>query len=133
MSRAPGTGKGRIFRVFELLESMRADGPTNLRGAFTEFAARGRRRGLVAVISDFLDTAGFEAGLKILRTLGHDVFVVHVAADADRDPSALGEVRFIDAETGERRDIEVTPRLASAYRAAWLAHTAAIPAAVRPV
>jgi uncharacterized protein (DUF58 family) len=123
---APGTGKGRIFRVFEMLETLEADGPTNLRAAFTEFASRGRRRGLVAVISDFLDAGGCEAGLKILRTLGHDVFAVHVAAEADRDPAAHGEVRFVDAETDERRDIDVTPRLAAAYRTAWQAHTHAI-------
>ena len=54
---SPGTGKGRIFRVFEMLEKLKADGPTNLRASVTEFAARGRRRGLVAVISDFLDAA----------------------------------------------------------------------------
>jgi uncharacterized protein (DUF58 family) len=123
---SPGTGKGRIFRVFEMLEKLRADGPTNLRAAFTEFAGRGRRRGLVAVISDFLDADGCEVGLKILRTLGHDVFAVHVVAAADRDTSSFGDVRFVDAESGDRRDIEVTPRLAAAYHAAWQAHTDAI-------
>jgi hypothetical protein len=35
-------------------------------------------------------------------------------------------VRFVDAETDERRDIDVTPRLAAAYRTAWQAHTHAI-------
>jgi uncharacterized protein (DUF58 family) len=123
---SPGTGKGRIFRVFETLEKLEPGGATNLRAAFTEFAARGRRRGVVTVISDFLDEAGCEAGLKILRTLGHDVFAVHVASAADRDASSFGDVRFVDAETGERRDIEVTPRLAAAYHDAWEAHTSAI-------
>ena len=74
------------------------------------------------IISDFLDPGGFDAGLKILRTLGHDVFVVHVTSERDRHPGAFGEVRFVDAETGELREIEVTPRLASAYIKAWDAH-----------
>jgi hypothetical protein len=30
--------------------------------------------------------------------MGHDIFVVHVAAASDSDPKALGEVRFVDAE-----------------------------------
>jgi uncharacterized protein (DUF58 family) len=122
----PGMGKGRIFRVFEMLEKLEPAGPTNLRASFTEFAARGRQRGLVAVISDFLDADGCEVGLKILRTLGHDVFAVHIVSAADRDASPFGDVRFVDAETGERRDIDVTPRLAAAYHAAWQAHTDAI-------
>jgi uncharacterized protein (DUF58 family) len=118
----PGRGKGRIFRVFEMLERLEAAGPTDLRESFKEFASRPRQLGLTVIVSDFLDPGGFEQGLKILRTLGHDVFVVHVASEADRDAGAYGDVRFIDSETGDRREIEVTPRLAAAYRAAWDAH-----------
>jgi uncharacterized protein (DUF58 family) len=121
-----GRGKGRIFRVFEQLERMEAAGQTDLRESFKEFASRPRQLGLTVIISDFLDpgVGGFEAGLKILRTLGHDVFVIHVTSRRDRDPGMLGDVRFVDAETSERREIEVTPRLASAYVRAWEAHAA---------
>jgi uncharacterized protein (DUF58 family) len=118
----PGRGKGRIFRVFERLEQLEAAGPTDLRESFKEFASRGRRQGLAVVMSDFLDPGGYEAGLKILRTMGHEVFVVHVASQRDRDPGAFGEVRFVDTETGDLRDVDVTPRLAAAYRAAWESH-----------
>jgi uncharacterized protein (DUF58 family) len=134
---SPGRGKGRIFRVFEQLEKLEASGPTGLRESFKEFASRPRQVGLTVVISDFLDPGGstsrgestadargFEAGLKILRTLGHDVFVVHIASERDRDPGAYGEVRFVDVETGDVREIEVTPRLAAAYTRAWNAHAA---------
>jgi uncharacterized protein (DUF58 family) len=117
-----GRGKGRIFRVFEQLERMEPAGETDLRGSFKEFASRPRQRGLAVIISDFLDPGGFEAGLKILRTLGHDVFVVHIASLRDRDPGAYGEVRFMDAETGELREVDVTPRLAAAYVKAWEGH-----------
>jgi uncharacterized protein (DUF58 family) len=118
----PGRGKGRIFRVFELLERMQADGVTDLRESFKQFAGRTRQRGLAVVISDFLDPKGFDNGLKVLASMGHDVFVVHVASEADRNPGALGEARFVDVETGELRDVEVTPVLAEAYAAAWAAH-----------
>lgn len=117
-----GRGKGRIFRVFEGLERMEAGGETDLRESFREFASRPRQTGLAVVLSDFLDPGGFDASLKILRTIGHDVFVVHVTSMADRDPGAFGEVRFVDVETGAMRDVEVTPRLATAYRQAWHAH-----------
>ena len=132
---APGRGKGRIFRVFDLLERLQPEGETNLRESFKEFASRPRQLGLTVVISDFLDRSGAEAGpayakgygeagLKILRTLGHDVFVVHVTSERDRDPGAFGDVRLVDSETGELREIEVTPRLADAYLRAWKAHAA---------
>ena len=118
----PGRGKGRIFRVFELLERMETEGATNLREVFTNFGSRTRQMGLAVVISDFLDPDGFEKGLKLVASMGHDVFVVHIASQSDRDPGALGEVRFVDAETGDLRDVDVTPALARAYGDTWQAH-----------
>ncbi|MGE3344246.1 MAG: DUF58 domain-containing protein [Vicinamibacterales bacterium] len=122
--RTPGQGKGRIFRVFEMLEAIEARGGTNMAEAFKHFAGRGRRAGLAVVISDFLDPAGYEGALKVLQARGHDVYVVQMSAERDRDPGALGDVRFVDAESGETRDIEVTPALARAYAEAWETHTA---------
>ncbi len=121
--RTPGQGKGRIFRVFEMLEQMKPGGRTDMVAAFKNFAARGRRAGLTVVISDFLDPAGFEKPLKMLQARGHDVYAVQMACEKDRDPGALGDVRFVDAESGETRDVEVTPALARAYTAAWEKHT----------
>jgi uncharacterized protein (DUF58 family) len=118
----PGRGKARIFRVFERLERLVAEGATDLRASFKAFASRPRPGGLAVVISDFLDPDGFEAGLKMLRTLGHDVFAVHVASPRDRDAGGFGDARFVDAETGEMRDVDVTPRLAAMYAQAWDAH-----------
>jgi len=122
--RNAGQGRGRIFRVFEQLEEMTTGGKTNLSEAFKLFAARGRRQGLAVVISDFLDPNGYESALKVLQARGHDVYVVQLASEADRDPGALGDVKFVDTETGEVRDVEVTPALASAYRKEWERHTA---------
>jgi uncharacterized protein (DUF58 family) len=132
---SPGRGKGRIFRVFDALEQLEASGPTDLRESCKVFASRPRQLGLVVIISDFLDSRrsspepnpraeadGFEAGLKILRTLGHDVFAVHVTSERDRDPGVHGTVRFVDVETGDVREVEVTPRLAAAYVQASKAH-----------
>ena len=120
--KVPGRGKGRIFRVFEMLEALEPGGPTSLRGTFTEFGSRGRQQGLAVVISDFLDPEGFERGLKLLASMGHDIFVCHIASKMDRHPGALGDVRFVDSETGELRDVDVTPALANAYTRAWEEH-----------
>jgi uncharacterized protein (DUF58 family) len=118
----PGRGKGRIFRVFEMLEAMETQGATSFRDTFVQFAKRPRQQGLAVVISDFLDPNGFEQGLKMLASMGHDIFVVHVASALDRNPGAMGDLRFVDAETGDIQDVDVTPALAKAYGAAWQEH-----------
>lgn len=124
--RSAGQGKGRIFRVFEMLEQIKTGGTTNLAESFKLFAARGRRAGLAVVISDFLDPNGYESALKVLQARGHDVYVVQIASEVDRDPGALGDVKFVDTETGVTRDVEVTPALAAAYGKAWQAYTDAL-------
>lgn len=122
----PGRGKGRIFRVFEWLERLETRGATDLREAFMRFGARPRQQGLAVVISDVLDPHGCEHGLKLLASMGHDVFVVHVTSAQDGEVRALGDVRFVDAETGAVRDVDVTPALARAYQEAWQAHVSEV-------
>jgi hypothetical protein len=51
---------------------------------------------------------------------------VHVTSEHDRDPGVFGTVRFVDVETGEMREVEVTPRLAAAYVQASKAHATAL-------
>ena len=118
-----GPRQGTHLPRVRALEQLEAAGPTDLRASCKEFASRPRQLGLSVIISDFLERVRDGAilsttdrgGSKILRTLGHDVFAVQSTSEHDRDPGAFGDVRFVDVETGELRDIEVTPRLAAAY------------------
>jgi uncharacterized protein (DUF58 family) len=123
---APGRGHGRIFTVFNALDAMEPDGTTDLEQSIKQFAARPFRRGVAMVISDFLDPAGFESGLKLLSSLGHDVFVLQVLSMRERNLDTLGEVRFVDAESGDVLDLDVSAGLAKAYQEAWDAHAAEI-------
>ena len=120
---SPGRGKGRIFRVFELLERLEAggaDGPARVvqgvRVAAAPAGPGGRHLGLPR------SRTASKPGLKILRDDGPRRVRRARRLERDRDPGAFGEVRFVDAETGELRDVDVTPRLAAAYGEAWEAH-----------
>lgn len=115
-------GKGRIFRVFDFLGSLDADGGTNSAEALRAFRNRQSTPGVAVVISDFLDPAGAEAGLDALRYGRHDVFAVHITSRADRHPPIGGDVRLQDAETGDVRAIAITPGLLAAYAQAFDAH-----------
>ncbi|RYE78909.1 MAG: DUF58 domain-containing protein [Myxococcales bacterium] len=64
---APARGKERIFRVFQFLRGLATGGQTDLRTAARAFVARNKRKGLVVLVSDLYDPAGFEQGLNVLR------------------------------------------------------------------
>jgi uncharacterized protein (DUF58 family) len=115
----PGRGRSRIFGLLDRLDALEPEGETDLFRTIRGFAARSRARGVAVVISDFLDPAGVEPSLRMLSALGHDVFVVHVQTARDGEVGPLGDVRLVDIESGESRDVDLTPALVASYRDAW--------------
>ncbi|MGE3275833.1 MAG: DUF58 domain-containing protein [Vicinamibacterales bacterium] len=111
--------KGQIFSVFAFLSSLQPGGATNAAHAMKQFRMRRPSRGIAVLISDFMDPNGYEAALDALRFGQHDVFAVHVTSAADSRPDLRGDVRLVDTETGDSRDIAVTPGLLAAYATAF--------------
>ena len=119
----PGRGKGRIFKVLEFLAALPAGGPTRMEQAMAAFAHRTRRRGVAIVISDFYDP-GYAAGLNLLRYHRFEPCVVQVLEEREPALGVRGDVELVDCETGEARDLTLSPRLVAAQRRAqarWLA------------
>ncbi|MFK7999134.1 MAG: DUF58 domain-containing protein [Polyangiales bacterium] len=114
----PTRGKNRIFKVFDFLRPMTADGSTSLEDALRTFAAQNKRRGVAILISDLYDPAGFEAGINQLRFAKFEPYVLQVFDPAELNPPLNGDVRLIDHETGDFREVTITPRILSKYRQA---------------
>ncbi len=108
---APTRGKNRIFKVFEFLRPLEAQGETDLKTALRTFAAQNKRRGVAILISDLYDPKSFEDGINQLRYAKFDPYVLHVIDPADARPPLHGDVRLVDHETGETREVTVTPRI----------------------
>lgn len=112
LSRMPPTrGKGRIFKVFQFMRGLEPGGPTDLKEALEMFVAQHKRRGLAVLISDFYDPAGFEAGINVLRYNKFEPYALHVVDSNEAKPNFKGDVMLYDVETGEEREVTVTPAL----------------------
>ncbi|MFH5803446.1 DUF58 domain-containing protein [Alienimonas sp. DA493] len=113
-------GKGRALALLQFLEKLEARGEeTNLSNLVAEFLLRGRRSGLVAVLSDFYDPAGFSAPLSKLRHGGHEPHVVQIYDAAEADPGFLGDVELTDVESGRAVKRTVTEKDLRRYREAF--------------
>jgi uncharacterized protein (DUF58 family) len=112
-------GKARIFKVFQFLRGLEPAGTTDLGDAMKTFVAQHKRRGLVIVLSDLYDPHGFERGINVLRYNKFEPFVIHVTDETEARPRLAGDVRIYDCETGEERDVTVTPKVLAQYRAAY--------------
>ncbi len=117
-------GKPQFHTLLEYLRNAPAAAEkTSLLASLRAFAQRLKRSGLVFVLSDFLDPAGYEEALNLLRHHHFEVHLVQVLDPAELSPGELGDLRLTECETGESCEITVSESLVSNYRkaiAAWL-------------
>jgi len=69
------------------------------------------------VISDFFD-ANWEKGVRALLARRFQVVLLQVLDPDEVEPDLTGDLRLVDAETGEAREVSVTPALLARYREA---------------
>ncbi len=123
---APTRGKNTIFKVFRFLRALEADGRTGTADAMKTFVAQNRRRGVAILISDLYDPDGFEGGINTLRYHKFEPYVIQIFAPEEVRPPLHGDVRLVDNETGETREVTITPRVLERYAKAHAAYRARI-------
>jgi uncharacterized protein (DUF58 family) len=113
----PVRGKQQVFPFFNFLEGAKAGGQTSLAASLKEYALRTRRPGVAVLISDFFDPE-WETGFKALLHRKFQVTVIHVLDRSEVRPEHLGDLKLIDCETGEEREITVSGSLLRDYQKA---------------
>lgn len=108
--------RGGVAPLFRFLESLQASGRTQFNSAIASYVSRNRHPGLAIVISDLLDPAGYQDGLKSLRFAGFDTMIIQILSEEEIEPPYSGSLELLDAETAERRRITVDRRMRDAYR-----------------
>jgi uncharacterized protein (DUF58 family) len=93
-------GRHRFPAVMDGISGMSPGGATDYLAVIREFISSYSQRGLVIVISDFLDDAGCERALQYLADYGHELMLLQIWADEDRTPPWTGELELRDAESG---------------------------------
>ena len=111
----PARGKGRIFKAFDFLRAVTPGGRTQLSASLRSFVHQNKRRGLAVLISDFYDHEGYEDAVNMLRYNRFEPFAIQVIDPAEMRPRLRGDLQLIDCETGEIREITVSPALLQAY------------------
>lgn len=112
-------GRHRFAPVAGFLGSLQASGRSEARVVIRQFANRFLQRGLLIVISDFFDEADVIAEWQSLALLGHELCLIHLAAEEDRNPPWQGLLDVVDAETGETRQLHFDDEARSRYEEAF--------------
>ncbi len=115
---APQRGKKQIGTLLRQLEGLCADGSgTDLASSIELFLSRRPQPGVVIVLSDFLDPAGFARPLDRLVASKFEPVLLQVLDREELAPSPGGDLVLEDVERGEQIEVTLDEAAIRAYRA----------------
>jgi len=117
-------GRHRFQPAEIYLRELKAGGKTSYLETARQFLSEYPQRGLVIVISDFLDDGDCFHPLQYIADFGHELFLVQLWSQEDREPAGDGELELIDAESAARVKLNVDEEARRAYTRAFDAHAA---------
>lgn len=122
-------GKAQFHSVLDFLRDPPAKaGPTNLLASTRVFSQRQKRGGIVFVLSDFFDPAGYEEPLAMLQHGQFEVHTIQILDPAELSPAATGDLRLLESETGESLEVTANEAVLARYREEITAYNAALEA-----
>jgi len=105
---APSTRQGQLARLLHAVEHSVVGTHTDFSKPFLHFQQFLRRRGIVAVISDFYEQpAAIVKAVEPLRFHGNEVILFHILDQQEIEPTFRDSTLLIDMET--KSSLEVTP------------------------
>ena len=112
----PLRGRVSLRRALRFVEGLAPAGAVRLETAVDSLLRRHRGRGIVLLISDFLTPTDLSRAFNGLYAAGLEVWGLQILAPSEIDPAIRGDLRLLDAETGETLDVSGAAGLLSIYQ-----------------
>jgi uncharacterized protein (DUF58 family) len=112
-------GRHRFNGVANGLLALEPGGETDYKAVVREFIGTYQSRGLLIIISDFLDDKDCERALQYLSDFGHELMLLQIWSEEDRTPPWTGELELQDAETGAGLKLDFDHAARDRYTAAF--------------
>lgn len=108
-------GRNTFNRCIEYLVKIDFKGTTNIEASIKKKNLHSR--GVSIIISDFFTKSKLEELIKYLIYKKQEVIIIHILSEEELNPELQGQVRLIDSETNEAKDVVVTSQLLKQYDA----------------
>jgi uncharacterized protein (DUF58 family) len=110
-------GKRSLPRLLQYLEGIEeAGGAGSLADACKSFSLQNPTKGVVILISDFLDKSGYEQALRFLLARQYDIFVIQVLAAEEVDPPMTGDLKLTDIEDADTAEVTMGSAVVERYK-----------------
>ncbi len=119
-------GRRSLWRVFDFLQKIEPAGPSDLRESLRTFSMKSSGKGIVVLLSDFMDKGGYEDALRYLVARQIDVYVIQVLSQEEIEPEIVGDLKLVDVEDDDEAEITVSAPLLKRYKQNLAAFAAGI-------
>lgn len=109
-------GKRRLQDLVSYILSIEPAGQTRFTDACKRIAITRRGKGVMIILSDFFVKEGYEAGLRLLKGHGYDVYAIQVLSPQEMEPTIGGDLRLKDIEDGDTAEVTITAPLLKKYK-----------------
>jgi uncharacterized protein (DUF58 family) len=109
-------GRRMIHQMLGFLADVDAEGTGNMSGACRQFALRHPQRGVVLLLSDFMDKGGYEAGMRYLIGRRYDLYAIQMLSPEEIEPTLTGDLRLVDVEDEDMAEVTISRALINRYK-----------------
>lgn len=117
-------GRRLVSQVIRFLENVPLEGPSNFTAVAKRFAVRFNGKGVVVVLSDFMDKSGYAEGLRYLLSRDLDLYVIQVLSPEEIEPGLAGDLKLRDVEDDDLAEVTISKPLLDRYKANLQAYCA---------
>lgn len=110
-------GRRMTAQAMKFLDDLPVEGGSRFSSAAKQFALRHSQKGVVLVVSDFLDKGGFDEGLRYLLGRHMDIYVLQVLSPEEMSPVMTGDLKLVDCEDEEIAEVTISRALIDKYKA----------------
>lgn len=115
-------GRRLVSQVLRFLQEAEFGGESYFSEVARRFSLRHRGRGVVILISDFMDKGGYADGLRYLIGRDLDLYAIHVLAPEEIDPTLTGDLKLVDIEDDDVAEVTVSQPLLKKYKSLLAAY-----------
>jgi len=109
-------GRRSLWRMLDFLQKLEPAGPSDLKKSLRSFSIKCSGKGIVIVLSDFMDKNGYEEALRYLVARQLDIYVIQILSHEEIDPEIVGDLKLVDIEDEDVAEITVSGPLLKRYK-----------------
>lgn len=109
-------GRRSMWRLMDFLQKLEPAGPSDMARALKSFSLKCSGKGIVVLLSDFMDKVGYEDALRYLVARQLDIYAVQILSQEEIDPEIVGDLKLVDIEDDDVAEITVSGPLLKRYK-----------------